>query len=280
MKRIVLSAALLASTMLSGAAQASYASEPEANSNVVAGFQSAEKFRFNWNKLSDKLKSQSDVTHSCDNSYCRWQWTLRDNIQAMMYESNNGAGDAAYCFVTTPSIVWDCYNNLGAKWNWAPHSAPTTEQTDLNGKPLYTPPASTDQAPVVASSSVPIFISNHEAHIMVGIAVHSVAPLHNIAMLLDTGANHTSIPADMADRLIADGEAVEVASGQATIADGSTVTTRRVVINSMTIGNHVLTNIPAGVMPVGAEPLLGFDVLEIRSTKFTVDHANNQLTFG
>jgi gag-polyprotein putative aspartyl protease len=66
---------------------------------------------------------------------------------------------------------------------------------------------------------------------------------------------------------------------QSTIADGSTHTEASIVINSMTIGGHVLSNVPAAVVPNGAEMLLGFNVLNRVSGKFAINVANSTLDF-
>jgi predicted aspartyl protease len=47
----------------------------------------------------------------------------------------------------------------------------------------------------------------------------------------------------------------------------------------MTIGGHVLSNVPAAVAPNGAEMLLGFNVLNRVSGEFAINVANSTLDF-
>ena len=83
-----------------------------------------------------------------------------------------------------------------------------------------------------------------------------------------------------ADKLIANGEAREDGSGKASLADGRTVTERRIVINKIQIAAHALNNVEASVTPdENADELLPFSVLS-KFGKFTLDIPNSKLIFG
>jgi clan AA aspartic protease (TIGR02281 family) len=98
-------------------------------------------------------------------------------------------------------------------------------------------------------------------------------------MLVDTGCTNMSVTQNIADQLLASGQARRGEDVQSTIADGSTHTEASIVINSMTIGGHVLSNVPAAVAPNGAEMLLGFNVLNRVSGEFAINVANSTLDF-
>jgi predicted aspartyl protease len=120
---------------------------------------------------------------------------------------------------------------------------------------------------------VPIIVQNNAAHILVTIGGRGVA------MLLDTGATNAFLPASLANSLIAGGAAVETAPRRATIANGETIDVRQIMISFIIVGRHTITNVPVGVGPDNAEPLLGFDILS-QIGKLTIDAANNQLQFN
>lgn len=62
------------------------------------------------------------------------------------------------------------------------------------------------------------------------------------------------------------------------IANGKSSHVRSVIIDSVVVGTHVVSNVEMGV---GPERLLGMNVLShICAGKFTVDTQNNQLVFG
>jgi clan AA aspartic protease (TIGR02281 family) len=124
-----------------------------------------------------------------------------------------------------------------------------------------------------ALDRLPVSISGNQAH-----AAVSVGTLP-IIMLVDTGCTNMSVIQNIADQLLASGQARRGEDVQSTIADGSTHTEASIVINSVTIGGHVLSNVPAAVAPNGAEMLLGFNVLNRVSGKFAINVANSTLDF-
>ena len=52
-----------------------------------------------------------------------------------------------------------------------------------------------------------------------------------------------------------------------------------IIIDTVTIGGHVLRDVPAGVTPDGADMVLGLPVLN-QIGRFTIDSVNHKLIFG
>ena len=99
-------------------------------------------------------------------------------------------------------------------------------------------------------------------------------------MLIDTGATEMLVSNKLANQMVADGEAEERGEVSVTVADGRKINERVVVIHRMTIGRHVLREVPASVAPEDdAVGLLPFSVLN-RVGRFTIDTNSNKLIFG
>jgi clan AA aspartic protease (TIGR02281 family) len=135
-------------------------------------------------------------------------------------------------------------------------------------------PASPAPSSSPSSDTVPLIIMDNGRAMALTVFVGGMAH----TFLLDTGATDVSVPADLADALIARGEAVEGPKSTSVIADGSEHVERTIIISSMKVGSHYLGNVRAGVAPNGAMSLLGMSVLN-RIGKFSVDAANGVLTF-
>jgi clan AA aspartic protease (TIGR02281 family) len=102
------------------------------------------------------------------------------------------------------------------------------------------------------------------------------------ALLIDTGATNMSIDSRLADKMLANGEAEESGDVTVQVADGRNVRERVIVIHRVTIGQHVLTDVKASVLPDSmddAEGLLPYSILN-QVGKFTIDSRNNKLIFG
>ena len=97
MKTVILGAALAAS-LIALAAPNARAEITGANSAVQPAFQTVEQFRAKWNNLIDRAKGRT-VNHACQDGRCVWDWELRPHVWAKMWETTNGAGQAAYCFL-------------------------------------------------------------------------------------------------------------------------------------------------------------------------------------
>ena len=98
-------------------------------------------------------------------------------------------------------------------------------------------------------------------------------------VLLDTGATNLTVTEPLAQRLLAQGLAHAGPGATSTLADGSRHEGRTVVIDSVTIGSHVLRDVRAGVTPDGADMLLGLPLLN-QIGRFTIDTGNHKLIFG
>jgi clan AA aspartic protease (TIGR02281 family) len=136
---------------------------------------------------------------------------------------------------------------------------------------VATPPAqayvAATPAPTYAPAldRLPVMISHNQAHAAVSLGTLPVI------MLIDTGCTNMSVSQSIAERLLTSGQAMRGEEVEATLADGSTHTEASIVINSMTVGGHVLSDVPASVSPNGAEMLLGFNVLNRVSGKFAIN---------
>jgi clan AA aspartic protease (TIGR02281 family) len=81
--------------------------------------------------------------------------------------------------------------------------------------------------------------------------------------ILDTGASEVNIPADVALTLYRTGTIQDFLPGQIyALADGSTLKSSRFMLQSLKIGNHRITNVPASVGAVSSPLLLGQSFLE------------------
>jgi len=144
----------------------------------------------------------------------------------------------------------------------------------------------TSNPPVVAQAPAPAPASSQVGDSMpiTVIGTHAAAPVvlgsMPVTTMIDTGCTDLSITQTIADRLIASGQATYAASRTYVLADGSSHENRTISIATITIGGHVLHDVLAGVDPDGAPLLLGFNVLQLISAKFSIDTAAGVLTFG
>jgi hypothetical protein len=245
----------------------SYAQVTGTNSAVQDNFQTIEQFRAKWNNLLDRAKERTDIQHSCQDGLCVWNWELRPHVWAKMVESNNGAGQAWYCFLAEPATTWDCYGNTLQKWVWNPPQGGDTAVAQGDDTPAYTP------APVVDPNAVPIFTDGTRAHVSAMIGSISAT------MLIDTGASVASVNASVAQALLASGEAIEAGQGEVRLAGGRTETVDCIIIRQIALGTHVATNVRAVINANDDDMLLSLPALN-QMGKFTIDTANSQLVFG
>jgi predicted aspartyl protease len=156
----------------------------------------------------------------------------------------------------------------------APAPISATSAPELQHVPGFREP----DVPAASSSSVTIATAD-EAGVYgiqtVGVTLGSTYT----SMEIDTGCSTMQITKTMADSLVARGEAVEAGSGQSLLADGSTHADRRVIINSVSIGGKVITNVLSAVGDDNAAMLLGIATLQ-RFGKFSIDAAGHQLVLG
>jgi len=100
-----------------------------------------------------------------------------------------------------------------------------------------------------------------------------------VPFVLDSGAAEVSIPADVLSVLRRGGtisDADFIGYGTYTLAGGSTVSSERYLIHKMTVGNEVVKDVVANVVPVKGEPLLGQSFLD-KLPSWTLDNATHAL---
>jgi clan AA aspartic protease (TIGR02281 family) len=127
--------------------------------------------------------------------------------------------------------------------------------------------------PVEPHFSVPIRSNDRKSMVEVNLGGF------NQWMLIDTGATDLVVPLSIAKDLVEKGKADRLPDAEVTTADGSKHTAPVILIHHVSLGDHSIANVMAGVEPDDAEPLLGFPVLNLFG-KFTIDTQNNLLTFG
>ena len=101
----------------------------------------------------------------------------------------------------------------------------------------------------------------------------------SVKMMIDTGANMMSLPATVAHRLVASGDADHGAGWRVKQADGRIIREDTIIIHQVKVGSHVVRTVVAAVAPDGASALLPITVLK-QIGKFTIDFANNKLSFN
>jgi hypothetical protein len=162
---------------------------------------------------------------------------------------------------------------------YKPYAAPPPQQS-------YIPPTTEAYVPPQTERYVPQPNSTAAGYgddvvpfVMIGNAIHLSVVVGNTTtdMILDTGAEISSIPTALADSLIASGDAHELQPMRMRMADGSSHWERTVSVHKMSIGSHVRTNVSVSVSD--GMTLLGLPVLNAIG-KFTIDSANNRLIFG
>jgi hypothetical protein len=99
-----------------------------------------------------------------------------------------------------------------------------------------------------------------------------------VMMQIDTGASEMTVSQNVAQAMLAKGEAETTDDEQVSLADGSKITSKRVIIHDVRVGTHVLHNVPAGIVPNNAGMLLPFPVLNAIGI-VTIDTAANKLIF-
>ena len=143
--------------------------------------------------------------------------------------------------------------------------------TDSKAKPAPAPAPA--RALAVSDDSVSIETSNGSPFAMVKLGVQV------IRMMVDTGSNTMSVPRTVANALVENGDAVRGGSYRLKLANGAIVRENGIIIHKVTVGSHVVRNVAAAVAPDGAWALLPLTVLN-RIGKFTIDYANNKLSFN
>ena len=103
-----------------------------------------------------------------------------------------------------------------------------------------------------------------------------------LPFIVDSGAAEVSIPADVFLVLLRGktvSKADDLGSSKFTQADGTTVSSERFLLHKMSVGDHVVTDVVANVVPVAGEPLLGQSFLG-RLPSWTFDNNQHTLAIG
>jgi clan AA aspartic protease (TIGR02281 family) len=111
----------------------------------------------------------------------------------------------------------------------------------------------------------------------------ALAPLQvgsqSIYATVDTGCTDMTVNENLANKLLALGEATELGMGDVSLADGSVKSMRHIRITAVTIGGHSVHGVTAMVVPDGTMMLLGYNVLSQVSGKFAINTAQSTLDF-
>ena len=126
--------------------------------------------------------------------------------------------------------------------------------------------------PQIKKEIISLKIKNNTMRLNVGLGDQVVT------MLLDTGATASLITSSLASSLIRDDQARYVGPTKMTTASGEVVSAKEIVIYEVKLGNQVVRNVKAMVMPGDIELLLGVDVLSSIGP-YLIDSPNSQLIF-
>jgi clan AA aspartic protease (TIGR02281 family) len=126
--------------------------------------------------------------------------------------------------------------------------------------------------PQIKKEIISLKIKNNTMRLNVGLGDQVVT------MLLDTGATASLITSSLASSLIRDDQARYVGPTKMTTASGEVVSAKEIVIYEVKLGNQVVRNVKAMVMPGDIELLLGVDVLNSIGP-YLIDSPNSQLIF-
>jgi clan AA aspartic protease (TIGR02281 family) len=104
-----------------------------------------------------------------------------------------------------------------------------------------------------------------------------------LPFILDTGASEVTIPADVALTLLRTGTIKHpedfLPGATYTLADGTTVNSKRFTIRSLTIGQRHITNVPASISVIASPLLLGQSFLTRLGT-WSMDNQRHVLVLG
>jgi gag-polyprotein putative aspartyl protease len=206
-----------------------------------------------WTRVPNKANRNTTLWSTTDTG---WAITYRwDNTGATLWHNNNSVA------------VGTCMPDYSIDHaDVAANTSP--QQRDLNDTPLYNP------TPVVTPQSndvVPIMTANNKAYVM------AMVGNQGMEFLIDTGASIGQIPTGLANVLLSNGQATEGGTVSVGMANGAHEDERVVIINTITVGAHVVHNVAMTV--TDGMPLLGLNALKLMG-KFSIDYANGQLVFG
>jgi predicted aspartyl protease len=140
-------------------------------------------------------------------------------------------------------------------------------------------PSSRERTPSSSDVRRHIPLVKTEGVYAVPVQVNDVLILH---FVLDSGAAEILIPADVALTLYRTGTIQPtdfLPGGSYTLADGSVIQSPRFIIRRLSLGGHLLTDIPASIGNVSSFPLLGQSLLE-RLGAWGIDNTTKTLVFN
>jgi hypothetical protein len=176
--------------------------------------------------------------------------------------------------VSAPATMSPAYAPIAAPAS-APPVAPSLAAPAY--APVTAPAPTAPPAPLVAAQvgEDSIGILNLGNAVFAQLAVGS----QPVMMQIDTGASEMTVSQNVAQAMLAKGEAETTDDEQVSLADGSNITSKRVIIHDVRVGAHALHNVPAGIVPNNAGMLLPFPVLNAIGI-VTIDTASNKLIFN
>jgi hypothetical protein len=132
-----------------------------------------------------------------------------------------------------------------------------------------TPAAAPASAP--ATDTVPVMVIDNAMFTPVIVGGRTVP------MQIDTGAFKSSIPADLADRLVSEEHASEAPTTKFTDVNGGDHESRTVIVDNLVIGSHTLKQVE--MIVTKGSPVIGLPALKSIG-KFTVDADHGLLSFS
>jgi predicted aspartyl protease len=193
------------------------------------------------------------------------------------YATTPGNGQAALWHSRNIVAQGECYK--------VPTVAAAPAYNLVPAIPAYDPLPATGPAPAAntGDDSVPITSDEYGTHLSLMVGLGS----DQFQMMIDTGADLLQITDSVSDGLVARGEATPVwtADGRVkmqgmTMADGHSTGLRRLTIHTVTIGSHVLHDVPAIAANDDRGGMLLAGSVLARIGKFSIDAANGKLSFG
>jgi gag-polyprotein putative aspartyl protease len=215
-----------------------------------------------------------DLSHNPNAMFNIAAWvlcSLRTTDRVSEQQSNAWIMEGGQTFddsMAKDGLKWACEIADAEAARWGAANVIGKIATDQKTKPAAPTPA-----PAATDDSVSIETSNGSTFAMVKLGVQV------IRMMVDTGASVMSVPRTVANALVENGDAVRGGGYRLKQANGAIIRENGIIIHKVTVGSHVVRDVGAAVAPDNAYALLPLTVLN-RIGKFTIDYANNKLSFN
>jgi D-alanyl-D-alanine carboxypeptidase len=148
---------------------------------------------------------------------------------------------------------------------------------DLGFADLAAPSAATNNNKEIPSKSVRLRLENGIYMVPVRINEQMTVPF-----ILDSGASEVAIPADIFSTLIRTGTVKGedfLGSGTYVMADGSRQSSERFLLHELKVGDILVKDVIANVVPMKGDPLLGQTFLS-KLPAWTIDNKEHNLVFS